>query len=119
MEPLFASYKTAYPELGLELEKAIEGTVLIDAADILTFDDSKTISTRVASGNAINHFMKQVPSIFGGSADLSHSTMTDINGEKTSVSNPMQDEIFISVCVSMQWAQLATAWRCMAGLNHL
>jgi len=46
--------------------------------DILTFDTGKTISTRVASEEAINHFVKSVPSIFGGSADLSHSTMTDI-----------------------------------------
>ncbi|NOU68895.1 transketolase [Paenibacillus sp. LMG 31461] len=80
---LIVSYKTSYPELGLEIENAIEGKVLIEASDILTFDDSKTISTRVASGNAINHFLKHVPSLFGGSADLSHSTMTDIIGEKT------------------------------------
>ncbi|MDR6550255.1 transketolase [Paenibacillus qinlingensis] len=79
---LFASYKSSFPELGQELENAINGKVLIEASDILTFDESKTISTRVASGNAINHFMKQVPAIFGGSADLSHSTMTDISGEK-------------------------------------
>ena len=37
--------------------------------------------TRVASGEAINHYVKSIPSIFGGSADLSHSTMTDIKGE--------------------------------------
>lgn len=80
---LIDSYKTSYPELGLELENAIDGNVLIEASDILTFDESKAISTRVASGNAINHFMKSVPSLFGGSADLSHSTMTDIIGEKT------------------------------------
>ncbi|NQX65938.1 transketolase [Paenibacillus alba] len=80
---LLVSYKTIYPELGLELENAINGKVLIENTDILTFDDSKAISTRVASGNAINHFMKRVPSLFGGSADLSHSTMTDIIGEKT------------------------------------
>lgn len=30
---------------------------------------------------AINHYVKSIPSIFGGSADLSHSTMTDIKGE--------------------------------------
>jgi len=78
---LFASYKAQYPEQGKELAGAIDGTVPIDSADILTFDSSKSISTRVASGEAINHFVKIVPSIFGGSADLSHSTMTDIKGE--------------------------------------
>jgi transketolase len=80
---LLASYNAQYPLQGKELEQAIEGSVLLDVADILTFDASKTISTRVASGEAINHYVKTVPSIFGGSADLSHSTMTDISGEQT------------------------------------
>ncbi|MFC5648719.1 transketolase [Paenibacillus solisilvae] len=79
---LIASYRAEHPALGAELEKVIDGSVSIDAADILTFDTSKTVSTRVASGQAINHFVKSVPSIFGGSADLSHSTMTDISGEQ-------------------------------------
>ncbi|QNK60673.1 transketolase [Paenibacillus sp. PAMC21692] len=78
---LVSSYGSQYPELGQELALAIEGKALIDASDILTFDTSKSISTRVASGEAINHYVKLVPSIFGGSADLSHSTMTDIKGE--------------------------------------
>ncbi|OIK08585.1 transketolase [Bacillus sp. MUM 13] len=79
---LFSSYKEAYPELANELEKAIKGEVLIDAKDVLTFSPDKAISTRVASGEAINHYVKTVPSIFGGSADLSHSTMTEIKGEE-------------------------------------
>ncbi|MDF2660761.1 MAG: tkt, partial [Paenibacillus sp.] len=80
---LFAAYKAEHPALGGELEQAIDGSVLIDAGDILTFDSSKSVSTRVASGQAINHYVKTVSSIFGGSADLSHSTMTDISGEAT------------------------------------
>lgn len=79
---LVASYTAQYPEQGKELSQVIEGKVSIDAADILTFDTSKSISTRVASGEAINYFVKTVPAIFGGSADLSHSTMTDIKGEQ-------------------------------------
>ncbi|WP_028391821.1 transketolase [Bacillus cihuensis] len=78
---LFAAYKEACPELASELSDAIDGKVLIEAQDILTFDTDKEVSTRVASGQAINHFVKTVPSIFGGSADLSGSTMTDIKGE--------------------------------------
>jgi transketolase len=78
---LFQAYKEAYPQLGKELADAIEGKVLLDVKDILTFSSERTVSTRVASGNAINHFVKIVPSILGGSADLSHSTMTDITGE--------------------------------------
>lgn len=79
---LIASYKAQHPALAAELEQVIEGSFVIEAADILSFDSSKTISTRVASGEAINHYVQSVPSIFGGSADLSHSTMTDISGEQ-------------------------------------
>ncbi|SFJ13812.1 transketolase [Paenibacillus sp. UNC496MF] len=80
---LLETYNAQYPSLGGELANVIDGNVTIDAADVLTFDPAKTVSTRVASGNAINHFVKLVPSIFGGSADLSHSTMTEIGGEGT------------------------------------
>jgi transketolase len=79
---LLKDYRDQYPELAFELQNAITGSVLIEVEDILTFDESKAISTRVASGEAINHFVKTIPAIFGGSADLSHSTMTDIKGEK-------------------------------------
>ncbi|SFF10903.1 transketolase [Paenibacillus catalpae] len=78
---LVSSYKAQYPSKGSEFEQVLNGTLTLEAADILTFDSSKSISTRVASGEAINHFVKIDPSIFGGSADLSHSTMTDIRGE--------------------------------------
>ncbi|TDL75378.1 transketolase [Rhodococcus qingshengii] len=79
---LFDSYRKAYPELAEQLTNAISGKVLIDVKDVLTFDTGKAISTRVASGEAINHYVKSVPAIFGGSADLSHSTMTEIKGEQ-------------------------------------
>ncbi|MED1625141.1 transketolase [Bacillus pseudomycoides] len=78
---LFGFYKEIYPELAKELEDAIQGNVLIDAKEILNFDTEKTISTRVASGESINHYVKSIPSVFGGSADLSHSTLTDIKNE--------------------------------------
>ncbi|MGG0334421.1 transketolase [Priestia aryabhattai] len=78
---LFAFYQKEYPMLADELERAITGEALIEVNDILTFSSEKAISTRVASGEAINYFTKSVPSIFGGSADLSHSTMTDIKEE--------------------------------------
>lgn len=79
---LFNAYKEEFPQLASELEKAMSGKVLIEAKDILAFDPEKTISTRIASGEAINHYIKGIPSIFGGSADLSHSTMTDIKGDE-------------------------------------
>ncbi|MDG0793779.1 transketolase [Cohnella ginsengisoli] len=81
-QKLLSAYGEAHPALGQELAGAISGKVTLEVGDILTFDAAKSISTRVASGEAINHYVKKVPSIFGGSADLSHSTMTDIKGEQ-------------------------------------
>jgi transketolase len=80
---LLVSYSAQYPLQGMELAQVIDDSVSIEASEILTFDASTTVSTRIASGEAINHYVKTVPSIFGGSADLSHSTMTDIKGEQT------------------------------------
>lgn len=79
---LFDYYQKDYSDLADQLQKAIDGKVLINPNEIVTFDAGKGVSTRVASGEAINHFVKTVPSIFGGSADLSHSTMTEIKGEQ-------------------------------------
>jgi transketolase len=78
---LFHSYGEAYPSLARELEGAIKGEAIVQDQDILTFDTEKAVSTRVASGEAINHYAKIIPAIFGGSADLSHSTMTDMKDE--------------------------------------
>ncbi|MDI4645947.1 transketolase [Cohnella hashimotonis] len=80
-QKLLSAYGEAHPALGQELAGAISGKVTLEDGDILSFDAAKSISTRVASGEAINHYVKKVPTIFGGSADLSHSTMTDIKGE--------------------------------------
>ncbi|KHF38724.1 transketolase [Halalkalibacter okhensis] len=78
---LFTSYKQAHPELAAEFERAMKNEVHISEEDILTFDEGKSVATRSASGEAINHFAKQIPAIFGGSADLSGSTKTDIKDE--------------------------------------
>lgn len=80
-QTLLDAYRAAHPALAETFDRAISGDAALADADILTFDAGKSISTRVASGDAINHYVKLVPAIFGGSADLSHSTMTDIKGE--------------------------------------
>ncbi|MFD2116716.1 transketolase [Paenibacillus yanchengensis] len=78
----YAQYKQQYPELAQQLEAAIDGSAPLESQQLLTFEAGQSISTRVASGKAINHYLQHVPSIFGGSADLSGSTMTDIQGEQ-------------------------------------
>jgi transketolase len=45
-----AAYETAYPDLSRELEDAIQGKVTLQPEDLLSFDPTKSISTRIASG---------------------------------------------------------------------
>lgn len=75
-------YKKANPELGKQFENALNG-VLPEGWDqdlpVYTTDD-KPVSTRVASGNALNGLAKNLPNLVGGSADLESSTMTHMKG---------------------------------------
>jgi len=78
----FAAYKEAFPELAAQFELAISGALPegwdADLPAYTTADNA--VSTRVASGNALNGLAKNVPTIFGGSADLESSTMTHLKG---------------------------------------
>ncbi|AKG33692.1 transketolase [Paenibacillus durus] len=81
-EEKFAAYKKAYPELAAQLETVLSGDLPEgwDAKLPLYKTEDKAVSTRVASGNALNGLAAGVPQLFGGSADLESSTMTHLNG---------------------------------------
>ncbi|MFP3726451.1 transketolase [Priestia filamentosa] len=80
---LFDAYKKAHPELAEQLSIAIEGKTEEEVFETLPeFEVGKTMSTRIASQEAINYFADKLPNLFGGSADLAHSNMTDIKMEK-------------------------------------
>ncbi len=78
----FAAYKKAYPELAAQLETALNGELPKGWDANLPFykAEDKAVSTRVASGNALNGLTAGVPQLVGGSADLESSTMTHLNG---------------------------------------
>ncbi|QHT62776.1 transketolase [Paenibacillus lycopersici] len=81
-DALFASYKAAYPELAAQFETAISGKLPEGwDKDLPAYTPAdKALSTRVASGNALNGLAKNVPNLIGGSADLESSTMTHLKG---------------------------------------
>ncbi|SFI99678.1 transketolase [Paenibacillus sp. UNC496MF] len=81
-DKLFASYKSAYPELAAQFETAISGKLPEGwDKDLPTYTTAdKAVSTRVASGNALNGLANNVPNLIGGSADLESSTMTHLKG---------------------------------------
>jgi len=85
----FAAYKAAYPELAAEFERrVINGELPANwQADADSFVASvnaqaKTTATRLSSLASIEGYAKLLPEIFGGSADLGCSNMTEWTGYK-------------------------------------
>ncbi|MDQ0195492.1 transketolase [Paenibacillus wynnii] len=78
----FAAYKKAYPELAAQFETVTNGDLPEgwDAKLPMYTTEDKAVSTRIASGNALNGLAAGVPQLVGGSADLESSTMTHLNG---------------------------------------
>ncbi|MBM7635639.1 transketolase [Streptococcus saliviloxodontae] len=75
----FEAYKAAYPELAAEYEAAFSGQpieVTLDAHELGT-----AVASRVSSQSAIQQISAQVPSFWGGSADLSASNNTMVKEE--------------------------------------
>ncbi|MCM3270841.1 transketolase [Paenibacillus elgii] len=79
---LLASYRKAHPEPARQLEQAIHGELPADwdkALPVLQPDAPK-MATREASGAALNAIAKELPALFGGSADLASSNNTMLQG---------------------------------------
>ena len=82
----FEAYKAAYPVLAAEYERRMVGElpkswkVDADAFVSAVNAEAKTTATRLSSLAAIEGFAKFLPEIFGGSADLGCSNMTEWTG---------------------------------------
>ena len=82
----FAAYKAAYPDLAAEYERRMAGELpnnwTADANNFVSAvnAEAKTTATRLSSLAAIEGFAKILPEIFGGSADLGCSNMTEWTG---------------------------------------
>ena len=80
---LFESYKKEYPELAAQLETAIKGELPEGwDKDIPVYEAGKAVATRNSGGEVLNAIAKNLPSLFGGSADLAGSNKTMLKGEK-------------------------------------
>lgn len=74
----FNKYRNDYPEEAEKLQRLIDNQETADQALILpayTTDDAP-VATRDVSGTLLNELAPQLPSLFGGSADLSSSNKT-------------------------------------------
>ncbi len=72
-----ASYRAAHPELAGEWDTFISGNLPSGWEAALTdFTDQKAIATRATSGMVLDGIVPQVPTLIGGSADLTGSNLT-------------------------------------------
>ncbi len=81
-EKSFKNYQEAYPREGAELKRRLEGKLPEDwQSSLPEFPaDQQGLATRAASGKVINAIASQVPELIGGSADLTPSNKTWIEG---------------------------------------
>ncbi len=82
----FSAYKTAHPELAAEYERRMAGDLPADWSDKSaayieqTNEEAKSPATRQASLAAIEAYAAALPELFGGSADLGCSNLTEWSG---------------------------------------
>jgi transketolase len=77
----FDAYRAAFPAEAAELERRLDGDLPAgwDAA-LPRWEAGAEVATRNASADTINALAAGVPELFGGSADLSESNLTDVKG---------------------------------------
>ncbi|MBC6315907.1 transketolase [Listeria grandensis] len=85
----FNKYRNDYPEEAEKLQRLIDNQETADQALVLptyTTNDAP-IATRDVSGTLLNELAPQLPSLFGGSADLSSSNKTMIKNSDDFLAN--------------------------------
>jgi transketolase len=81
---MFAKYAKEFPEEYKELDQIINPEFTVENfKKFMPMEDEKNCATRVASGVMLNAIVKQVPGLIGGTADLTPSNNTALNGYKT------------------------------------
>ncbi|NSL51094.1 transketolase [Calidifontibacillus erzurumensis] len=79
---LLSAYKGKYPELGQQLEQAINGKLPEGwEKELPTYEVGTKLASRDSSGQTINAIAKAVPQFFGGSADLASSNKTTMKDQ--------------------------------------
>ena len=78
---LLTQYKNEFPELGKQFESAIHNELPEGwSKDLPVYEEGKGLASRASSGESLNAIAKNLPTLFGGSADLAGSNKTLIKG---------------------------------------
>ncbi|MBS4207476.1 transketolase [Bacillus sp. FJAT-50079] len=81
-DALFATYKAEHPELAAQLELAISGELPEGwDKDVAVYEEGSSIATRESSSQVLNAIAPNLPTLFGGAADLASSNKTMMGSE--------------------------------------
>ncbi len=84
-----AAHRKKYTQLNKEFKQILKGHIPAEALKIPAFSPEKAMATRASSGAVLNYIAPLIPSLIGGSADLSPSNKTFPKGETAfSPTNP-------------------------------
>ena len=95
----FVAYKKDYPELAAEFERRMKGDLPADwaakSADYIKSvnAEAKSPATRQASLACIENYSPALPELFGGSADLGCSNLTEWSGYKPMDANEVSNYV--------------------------
>jgi transketolase len=84
----FASYRNAHPELAAEFTRRMDReapsghAAAVDALLVGLAEQARPVATRRASQLALDAIAPLLPELFGGSADLTGSNLTDFKGHR-------------------------------------
>jgi transketolase len=77
----FDAWREQSPTRAAELERMVARRLPAGwDAELPTFEAGKAVATRKASGAVLNALAQKLPELWGGSADLAESNLTDIDG---------------------------------------
>ncbi|MFP3853401.1 MAG: transketolase [Anaerolineales bacterium] len=82
-EKMRVDYESAYPELSKQLDRSMAGELPGGLEDVLpSFEPDETgVASRASYGKTLEATAPHIPELIGGSADLTGSNKTDIDGE--------------------------------------
>ncbi len=99
----FDRYSAAHPDLAAEFTRRIRGelpsgfSAAADALITAVASKGEALATRKGSQNALAAFAREMPELFGGSADLAHSNLTMHPLSRPITRDPAGNTIFYGV----------------------
>lgn len=95
---MLADYSESYPELAQKFNDAVVGKITTDFSFLPQFEDGDSKATRATGSEILQSMADNIPTIWGGSADLFSSNKTQINdSDRFSKDNPTGRNLWFGV----------------------